>query len=313
VPFRIVSLISSATEVVAALGLESALVGRSHECDFPLSVKALPAVTQPRFNPCASSAEIDRQVKTLAAAKEERDPARDALGIYDVFPDKLRELDPTHILTQAQCEVCAVSLRDVEAAVREWTDCDARIVSLSPNTLEDVWEDFRTLGRVLDAEDRAEALVADCVRRIAAVRTAIEGREQPTVAVIEWADPLMAAGNWTPTLVEAAGGKNLFGEAGKHSPWMEPAELIAADPDVIVVAPCGFSVERARGELDVLDRIPDWRDLRAVREGRTALVDGNQFFNRPGPRLVDTVEILGQIFHPGVTPPPPEGSTWERA
>jgi len=306
---RIVSLISSATEIVAALGLESQLVGRSHECDFPASIEQLPVVTKPRFETSATSAEIDRQVKTLAV----RDPAREALGIYEVFPEVLRELNPTHILTQAQCEVCAVSLRDVEAAVRDWADCSAEIISLSPNTLREVWATFLEAGSRLGSADAADRLVANCLARIAAVRSAVEGRERPTVAVVEWADPLMAAGNWTPSLVEAAGGRNLFGEAGKHSPWMQPADLIAADPEVIIIAPCGFSLERAREDLPLLERIPGWQDLQAVRNRRVAVVDGNQFFNRPGPRLADTVEILAEILHPEATLPATEQANWERA
>ena len=306
---RIVSLISSATEIVAALGLEAHLVGRSHECDFPASVERLPVVTKPRFETSATSAEIDRQVKSMAV----RDPAREALGIYEVFPDLLRELNPTHILTQAQCEVCAVSLRDVEAAVREWTDCTAQIISLSPNTLSDVWDDFQRTGEALGAPDAAEDLIAHCRTRIAAVSSAVKDRPRPTVAVIEWADPLMAAGNWTPTLVDAAGGRNLYGEAGKHSPWMEPSDLIAADPEVIIVAPCGFSLDRARQALPLLERIPGWPDLQAVRGGRVAVVDGNQFFNRPGPRLADTVEISAEIFHPEAPLGTAQQANWERA
>jgi len=309
-PFRVISLIASSTEIVCALGLEDWLVGRSHECDYPPAVKDLPACTRPRFDVCGSSREIDERVKSLA-----RDSAlADALSVYEVFPEKLRELKPTHIITQTQCEVCAVSLRDVERAVAELTGSQPAIISLQPNRLADCWEDFMRVASGLGATEAGIRLVADLQARIQEIEfRASPLSPQPGVALIEWADPLMAAGNWMPELVASAGGRNLFGEPGRHSPAMSFSGLAAADPDVIFVAPCGFSLERTREDLPALEAQPGWRDLRAVREGRVYLADGNRYFNRPGPRLVESVEILAEALHPEVFRFGHEGDGWERA
>lgn len=306
---RIVSLIASATEIVCALGYESSLVGRSHECDFPPSVRSLPVLTQPRFDPVGTSREIDRRVKSLAV----RSPARDALGVYEVFADKLRELHPTHIITQTQCDVCAVSLRDVEAAVREITDLDVRIVSLQPNSIENVWTDMLRTADALEDPAAGERLVESVRERIDAVasRSKSIGR-RPRIAGIEWVDPLMAFGNWTPELIRLAGGECLFGIHGEHSPWMQFEQIVEADPDVIVIAPCGFDLARAREDVPLLAARPEWSRLRAARLGRVYVADGNQYFNRPGPRLVETVEILAEILHPEAFSFGHEGGGWER-
>lgn len=307
---RIVSLIASATEIVCALGYENSLVGRSHECDFPPAVRSLPVLTRPRFDPAGTSREIDQRVKRLAL----RSAARDALGVYEVFADKLRELRPTHIITQTQCEVCAVSLRDVEAAVREITDHDVRIVSLQPNSIENVWTDMLRSADALDDAAAGERLVESMRERIDAVaRRAASTGQRPRVAGIEWVDPLMAFGNWTPELIRLAGGECLFGVHGEHSPWMEFQQIVEADPDVIVIAPCGFDLARAREDLPLLTARPEWSKLRAVRKRRVYVADGNQYFNRPGPRLVETVEILAEILHPDVFSFGHEGGGWERA
>lgn len=294
-PFRILSLIASATEILCALGFRDQLVGRSHECDFPPSVAGLPAATAPRFDIHASSREIDERVKALASGRD----ALRALGVYEVKQGILRELQPTHIVTQMQCEVCAVSLRDVRAAVAAEADCEARIVSLAPNTLADVWDDFRSVATALQADEEGERLVRRVLSRIDAVTlSASRAAARPTVAAIEWVDPLMAAGNWMPELIELAGGRCLFGKAGRHSPWMDFPALAAADPDVIIVCPCGFGIERAVEDMAILAAHPGWASLQAVRSGRVAVCDGNQYFNRPGPRLAETTEILAEILHP---------------
>src|SRR4051812_42008737 len=239
---RIVSLIASATEIVAALGLEDRLVGRSHECDYPESVKRLPVCTSPKFAVTGSSADIDRRVKeTLQSGS----------SVYAVDARLLDGLRPDVIVTQAQCEVCAVSLRDVEVAVAGMTS-RPKIVSLNPNSLADAWEDIRAVAAACGVPDRGERLVADCRGRMRAVAERVRGRPRPTVACIEWVEPLMAAGNWVPELVELAGGVNLFGEAGKHSPWMTWEDLVQRDPDVLVVMPCGFDLPRTKEELPAL-------------------------------------------------------------
>jgi iron complex transport system substrate-binding protein len=301
---RVVSLISSATEIVCALGCDGMLVGRSHECDFPASVTRLPVCTAPKFNIRGTSREIDRDVKTLL---------RDSLSVYRVDADKLAELEPDVIVTQAQCEVCAVSLRDVERAVCKWLRACPKLVSLVPNALADVWDDVGRVADALGVADAGAEVVAKLRSRVEAIAVRAKGLpRRPTVACVEWIDPLMAAGNWMPELVELAGGINLFGEAGKHSPWMTVEQLVAADPEVIVVQPCGFDIERSRAELPALAGRSEWGRLRAVREGRVFLTDGNQFFNRPGPRLVESLEILAELLHPEAFHFGHEGSGWQR-
>jgi len=287
---RIVSLIASATEIVDALGMTGCLVGRSHECDYPEAVKALPVCTRPRIAVDGSSREIDDLVKASA---------RTSVSIYDVFPDVLERLEPTHIVTQIQCEVCAVSLRDVEQALGRAMKGNPRIVSLQPDSLTAIWDDFRRVAQALDIVARGEAVIAALEARMPPHEPA---GARPRVACIEWIEPLMAAGNWTPELIERAGGIDLFGEAGRHSPWMTWEQLAAADPDVLLIAPCGFDLARTEREMYWLTERPDWKNLRTVREGRVYLADGNQYFNRPGPRVVETFEILVEALDPRVAP-----------
>jgi iron complex transport system substrate-binding protein len=287
---RIISLIASATEIVCALGFESQMVGRSHECDFPASVKRLPVCTSPKFEVEGLSYEIDQRVKAIL---------QEALSVYRVDADLLERLRPSHIITQSQCEVCAVSLKDVEQAVCLFTGSQPVIVSLEPNALADVWSDIRRVAAALNSSERGEELVAGLLRRmdevVAEARTA---QSRPTVACVEWIEPLMAAGNWMPELVEMAGGVNLFGETGRHSPWMSWEELVAADPDVIFISPCGFDIARTMEETHLLTGKREWRELKAAKENRVFVADGNQYFNRPGPRLVESLEILAELLHP---------------
>jgi iron complex transport system substrate-binding protein len=286
---RIVSLIASATEIVDALGQLDRLVGRSHECDYPESVQSLPVCTRPRIRVDADSREIDRQVK---------ESARTAVSIYEVFDDVLARLEPTHILTQIQCEVCAVSLRDVEQALARGIPGEPQIVSLQPDSLDQIWEDFRRVASALDLAERGERTIAELVRRMAALCPRPEAGPLPRVACIEWMEPLMAAGNWMPELIAMAGGTNLFGENGRHSPWLTWEQVQDADPDVVIVAPCGFDIARTEQESHWLTGRAGWSDLRAVREGRAYLGDGNRYFNRPGPRVVETLEALVEMLHP---------------
>jgi iron complex transport system substrate-binding protein len=296
---RIVSLIASATEIVHALGQLDNLVGRSHECDYPEQVKSLPVCTRPRIPVDGSSREIDQLVK---------DSVRTSVSIYEVLDDVLERLEPTHILTQIQCEVCAVSLRDVEAAIARGMKGRPELVSLQPNSLRDIWDDFRRVARALGIAERGEEVVYALQSRL---RAEYSGTP-PRVACIEWIEPLMAAGNWTPELIQLAGGINLLGEAGEHSPWMTWDQLVAADPDVLIIAPCGFDLVRTQQEMYWLTDRPAWRDLRAVRTNRAYLADGNQYFNRPGPRVVETFEILSEILHPEESPPRHRPSAWRR-
>jgi iron complex transport system substrate-binding protein len=279
------------------------LVGRSHECDFPESVRRLPVCTEPKFNSDGTSHEIDQRIKGIL---------HQALSVYRVHGDVLKELRPDVIITQAQCEVCAVTLREVEEAVAEWVGSRPQIISLEPRTLASVWADIVRVAEALGVPERGAELVKSLKQRVFAIaamtRTLSPG---PTVACIEWIEPLMAAGNWMPELVEMAGGINLFGGAGKHSPWMKWEELVKKDPNVVVVLPCGFDIKRTREETPALTKRPEWSRLRAVQTGRVYVTDGNQYFNRPGPRLVESLEILAEILHPEVFRFGHEGSGWE--
>jgi iron complex transport system substrate-binding protein len=306
---RIVSLIASATEIVCALGFEQHLVGRSHECDYPPSVCRLPCLTRTRVRPEASSAQIDQQVKNLVAARGELP----ALSVYEVDGEMLRELAPDVIVTQTQCEVCAVSLRDVERALCRWQGACPQLVSLTPNSLADVWADIERVALALDAYQQGAELTAALRGRMQQIQERAQALvERPTVACVEWLDPLMAAGNWVPELVERAGGVNLFGQAGRHAPWMTWEQLLQHDPEVIALMPCGFDRPRTRSELHLLTGHPGWAGLRAVKNGKVFATDGNAFFNRPGPRLVESLEILAELLHPATFRFGYEGTGWER-
>lgn len=292
---RIVSLLPSATEIVCALGLRGALVARSHECDFPAGVADLPFCTRPRFEiDDGSSRGIDDAVRALAAEAR----AADALGVYEIDLDQLRGLEPTHIITQTQCEVCAVSLREVEAAVAALVGFDAEIVPLAPNSLAGIRDDIRRTGATLGVAGAADDLAASIRSRIDAIAERAAGLPAPSVAVIEWADPFMTAGHWTMEQVVLAGGRPVIGEPEGPSLRFEWDDLIAADPDAIIVSPCGFDLERAWRDAELLAADPRWAALRAMQNGRVAVIDGNQFINRPGPRVAESQEIIAEILHP---------------
>jgi len=302
---RIVTLIPSATEIVAALGFRDMIVGRSHECDYPTRIDALPALTAPKLKTEGNSAELGERVRRLI---------EQGLAVYKVDAPLLKKLAPDVIVTQDQCQVCAASLADVEAATRDWNGRPVAIVSLNPMSLDDVWRDIAKVAEALGVAGRGMALIHSLTQRMqmTAARAATV-KQRPRVAMIEWIEPLMAGGNWMPTLVEMAGGQNLFGVAGQHSPWLEWEALKAADPDVIVVAPCGLDLPRIRADFPALAARTGWSDLRAVKTKRVYFADGNQYFNRPGPRLVETLEILAEILHPDRFSFGLGGRAWERA
>jgi len=289
---RIVSLIASSTEIVCALGLEKNLVGRSHECDYPASVEALPACSEAKIDIHASAKEIDRQVK---------DVVRDALSVYRVDKEALKKLNPDIIVTQDQCEVCAVSLKDVEKAVCDWVGGKPKIVSLKPENLEGLFHSIEEVGQAVGIEEKAQEFVKSLQKRMQEISDRIPKREEKIrVACIEWIEPLMAAGNWVPELVDLLGAQNLFGQAGKHSPWMTFAELREADPDIILTMPCGWGIQRTQQEMPVLEALEGWQDLRAVVNKKVYITDGNQYFNRPGPRIVESMEIMAEILYPDI-------------
>ncbi len=288
---RVISLIASATEIVHALGAGETQVARSHECDWPAAVLDLPALTRAKFKVQGSSRAIDQAVRSLV---------EQGLAVYEVDAEAMRSLAPDVILTQDQCEVCAVSLADVERAVCTWVGSAPQIVSLRPHTMADVYADIvrvaDTLGRAADGE----ALIGRMQKRIAAIARAVAGQPKPRLAFIEWVDPPMSGGHWMPELITAAGGTNLVGATGANSPWITWEEVAAADPDVILVAPCGYDIPVTTRDMGVLASNAIWNGLRAVREGRVYVADGNAYFNRPGPRLVESAEILAEILHPEI-------------
>ncbi len=299
---RIVSLIASASEILAALDLTGNQVGRSHECDFPPAILDLPICTSPAFPTGGSSAEIDQRVKERVA---------NALSVYDVSREVLDALQPTHVITQTQCRVCAVSLEDVERALTGWVTSRPKLIALEPNALADIWSDIQRVAVSCGVPERGEKVVGELQTRMHEISArACHSPRRPSVACIEWHEPLMAAGNWVPELVELAGAVNLFGRAGAHSPWMTWDQLAGADPDVIISMPCGFDLARTCAEMYWLTDRPEWRKLRAVQTGQVYLADGNRYFNRPGPRIVESLEILAEILHPEEFAPAHEDVAW---
>lgn len=300
---RIVTLVPNATEIVCAIGLGDRLVGRSHECDHPAWVQRLPAVTSSKIESAKPSAEIDRDVKRLLS---------NALSLYDVDRERLAMLKPDLVVTQDQCEVCAVSRADVEKALAETTGTDTHLLSLAPAQLSDVWNDIRRVGEAAAAPNAAADLAAVLEERISRIVEKSRNLERRSLGALEWLEPLMAAGNWVPELIGIAGGTDPFGTPGQHAPWLDWKTLAREDPEILVTMPCGFGIDRTRREMPALTIRPEWPKLRAVREGRVYITDGNQFFNCPGPRLVESAEVLAEIIHPDTFHFGHEGRGWVR-
>ncbi len=301
---RILSLIPSSTEIVCALGFENQLIGRSHECDFPSSIQKLSSCTAPKFKVEGTSAEIDQRVKSIL---------KNALSVYKIDEKKLQHMQPDIIITQTQCEVCAVSLKDLENAVCEWVESLPKIVSLEPNQLSDIWKDFINIAEALGVKEQGHELVSQLIQRMNKIAQKTKNFPQkPTVVCIEWIEPLMSAGNWMPELIEMGGGINLFGVAGEHSPWITMEQLLEANPDVILVMPCGFNLSRSKAEMSSLSKKPEWSQLNSVQNQQVYLTDGNQYFNRPGPRLVESLEIIAEILYPAHFDFHHQQSGWEQ-
>lgn len=271
-----------------AVGLGDCLVGRSHECDYPAFVGELPVCTSTKLEKGLTSRQIDDRVQEIV---------RQGLSVYAVDTELLRALKPDLILTQSQCAVCAVTPADLVDALDDWTGTAPQLLSLAPDALSDVWGDFGRVGDVANMRSEADAAVEGLQARLHALSEQSVGRGvRPTVAAIEWIEPLMAAGNWVPELVELAGGRPLFASAGQHSPWLDWADLFAADPDYIIAMPCGYQLPQTLADLDPLVKREGWADLSAVRAGRVFAADGHHYFNRPGPRLVESAEIIAGII-----------------
>jgi iron complex transport system substrate-binding protein len=299
---RIISLLPAATEIICALGLEDWLVGRSHECDFPASIKNLPICSDAKFISGASSLEIDQQVKEILT---------EALSIYKIDKDLLATLKPDVVITQAQCEVCAVSLKDVEEALSDLVTTNTQIISLQPNTLADIFREIKEIATDLGIEEKGISLIEDLQERVDIVKHKLKFfPTKPKVACIEWLSPMMVAGNWIPELVEIAGGTPILAENGKHSPFVEWQQIYDENPDVIIIAPCGFTIDRTLREIDLLINLPGWRDLAAVKNNLVYIADGNAYFNRSGPRIVDSIEMMAEMITPKYFVFGYEGAGW---
>lgn len=283
---RVVTLLPSATEIVYALGVEP--VGVSHECDYPPEATELPSVNRSRVDPDASSAEINEQVAEAEAGD----------GVYAVDRDALAEVDPDVIVTQGVCDVCAVDHVLVEDAVAD-LGLDAEVLTMDVHGLDDLFHTIERVGEAIGREERASELLADLRARVAAVEeSTADCEDSPRVAVLDWLDPVMVAGHWVPEMVATAGGTYGMEDAGAHSRGREWEEVREYDPDVLVVAPCGFDVDQTRANLTDVTERPGWDELTAVRTGRVHVVDGHHYVNRSGPRLVDTLEFFAALIHP---------------
>ena len=290
---RIVSLVPSATELLFALGLGDEVIAVTHECDYPLEALDRPRVTRDVLEPGLSAGEID------AAVRERTEGGQ---AIYALDTEHLEELEPDLIVTQAVCQVCAVSYDEV-MAVAERIDSRPRVISLDPNTVGEVLDDVRTLAQVTDRHEAGAALVEEAAGRIDAVRLAVADAPRPRVAALEWLDPVYVAGHWTPQLIEYAGGDDVLGRAGERSQVHSWEDIATTEPEVVVVMPCGYDAARAHEEAEV------YRDrLERVGADTIVVVDAAANFSRPGPRLIDGLEVLGHLLHPDLVPEPAEGT-----
>lgn len=286
---RIVSLLPSATEMICSLGLRDQLVGVTHECDFPESVATLPRVTRTSIPSDASSADIDAMV---------RQRARGRTALYQLDLPVLQALRPDLIVTQALCDVCAVDETEVRQAACSLISTP-QVINLEPTCLEDVFTAMQLVARAAGIEDEGNSKVEELIRRASQIADQSKRvPDRPSVVFLEWIDPLFCGGHWNPQLVELAGGRELIGKAGARSRAIEWEELRQANPDVILIACCGFSTERASADVPLLKKKLGWNELKAVKNNRVCVVDGSAYFNRPGPRLIDSLEILAGVLHP---------------
>jgi len=300
---RIVSLLPSATEVVAAIGLANHLVGRSHACDFPVEIAAVPAMTRPRVDPAKPSRALHRNVRKLIEK---------ALSVFEVDAERLRAARPDVIFTQHQCEACAVTEKDLSAALADWIGTAPVVVSLAPSSLRQVWNSFGTIGDALDLGWAGRELAELARERVEVIaERAPPPKDRPTVAAIEWFDPPMIAGHWVPDLIAAAGGRPILAASGEHATTTTLKKIADASADATVLMPCGFDLERTIVEGRALLARPTMARSRSVRSGKVWAVDGNAFFNRPGPRLMTSVEILAEILNPATFNAGYEGTGWK--
>jgi iron complex transport system substrate-binding protein len=290
---RIVSLVPSATEMLFALGLGADVIAVTHECDYPPAADELPKITRDVLPSGLSAREIDAAVKERTLAGE---------SIYELDHELLHDLRPDLIVTQELCSVCAVSYDEVRALAEE-IETRPRVVSLDPHTVGEVLGDVRTLAQLTDRKDEAVSLVRDASARIDRVRLGVRGARRLRVAALEWLDPPFAAGHWTPQLIEYAGGEDVLGFAGEKSEETSWQAVAAAQPDIVIVMPCGYDAEIAHREAEM-----HREELSRVGAGEVVAVDAAAYFSRPGPRIIDGLELLAHLLHPELFPDPPEGA-----
>jgi len=287
---RIASLIASATEIVCALGLREQLVGVSHECDFPPGVENLPILTKPQIDTKAKSEVIDQSVRKIL---------QNGMSVYSIRTSILEKIKPDLVITQDQCEICAVSLKEVETALCSLTLPTTRLCTLQPNFFHDILNDIKRVAEMAGVHDRGENLVSQIQNRVDFISHRLRPvGSRPTVACVEWLDPLMIAGGWMPELVRWGGGEPVLIQSNELFSKPTWEDVRKADPDIIVILPCGYDLSRTQQELSQSTLSDRLGEFRATREGRCFLVDGNAYFNRPGPRIAESAEILAHILHP---------------
>jgi iron complex transport system substrate-binding protein len=300
---RICSFLPSATEILYSLGLGEEIAGVTYECDFPPQARSKRVVVETRLRPSKDAAEIDRQVNEFMARGE---------SLYRLDSDALREIRPDLILTQDLCRVCAASPGDL-GSVLSLLPSAPQVLSLNPRLLADVWQDIRTVGRSTRREREAEELACECERRVAAVEKAVAGaRSRPRVLCLEWLDPPFIAGHWVPDMVARAGGEDVSGKIGEPGFRGDWEAISRAQPEIVVVTPCGYHLAEAAREFRSIKFPPVWSNLPAVHDRRVYAVDASSYFSRPGPRLAAGVEILASIIHPDRSPATPPHDAIER-
>ena len=289
---KIVTLIPSATEIVAFLGQKNLIVGRSHECDYPKDLNKIKKLTSPKINIDGTSGEIHNQITRII---------QNSLSVYKVDVGELKKLNPDVVITQAHCEVCAVSFSEVEKIIASFMNKKTKIISLQPNTLDDVFNDIYRVAKGLNIDEiTTKNLIKPLEERVKNIQIKSLNQKKKTIACIEWIDPLMAAGNWIPEMVKISGGEDVFGKSGKDSHWIKFDEIQGYNPEIIIFLPCGYNIKKTKNEVDSLLKNEKWQNLKAFKNKQIFIVDGNQFFNRPGPRLVESLEIFAEIIHPNI-------------
>ena len=288
---KIVTLIPSATEIVSFLGKKDFIVGKSHECDYPEDLNNIKKLTSPKINVEGTSGEIHKEITEIL---------ENSLSVYKVDVNELKKLNPDIVVTQAHCEVCAVSFSEVQEIVTNHLDKNTKIISLQPNTLDDVFEDIKRVAKGLNIDEiKTKNLIKPLEERLKNIQDKSSEKKKKKIACIEWIDPLMAAGNWIPEMVKISGGEDIFGKSGKDSHWIKFDEVKKYNPEIIIFLPCGYDIEKTKNEVENLfNQQNKWNALDAFMNKEIYIVDGNQFFNRPGPRLLESLEIFAEIIHP---------------